>query len=158
MKCTLRTWEKKKTREGCRGITVKVVDAAVQTNNSDFPWLRCHTSNAGGAGSVPGRGTNIPQAVWPPNPPHQIKQMKKKNKQTTSGAGGKSIIIPVFQMRQGSGKSLPRSHRVGLSAGNLIPELSSVPEHCVAKPTHKHKITWNVFSLLPSGRSVAAEG
>lgn len=154
MKCTLRTWEKRKTREGCRGITMKVVDAAVQTNNRDFPWLRCHTSSAGGTGSVPGRGTNIPQAVWSPNPPHQIKQMKKKK----THLGGKSIIIPVFQMRQGSGKSLPRSHRVGLSAGNLIPELSSVPGHCVVKPTHKHKIRWNVFSLLPSGRSVAVEG
>ena len=28
-------------------------------------WLRLHTSNAGAAGSVPGRGTKIPQGVEP---------------------------------------------------------------------------------------------
>lgn len=143
----------KENKRGALWHHVKVVDIAIQTNNRDFPWLRCHTSNAGGTGSVPGQGTNIPQAVWPPNPPPQIKQMKKKNH-----LGEKSIIIPVFQMRQGSGKSLPRSHRVGLSAGNLIPELSSVPGHYTVKPTHKHKIRRGVFSLLPSGRSVAVEG
>ena len=26
-------------------------------------WLRCHTSNAGGAGLIPGRGTKIPHAA-----------------------------------------------------------------------------------------------
>ena len=88
-----------------------------------------------------------------PSPSNQTNEKKKKKH-----LGEKSIIIPVFQMRQGSGKSLPRSHRVGLSAGNLIPELSSVPGHYTVKPTHKHKIRRNVFSLLPSRRSVAVEG
>ena len=27
-------------------------------------WLRLHTSNAGGVGSIPGQGTRIPHAAW----------------------------------------------------------------------------------------------
>ena len=27
-------------------------------------WLRLHTSNAGGAGLIPGQGTKIPHAAW----------------------------------------------------------------------------------------------
>ena len=27
-------------------------------------WLRLHTSNAGGRGSVPGQGIKIPHATW----------------------------------------------------------------------------------------------
>ena len=27
-------------------------------------WLRLHASNAGGTGSILGRGNNIPHAVW----------------------------------------------------------------------------------------------
>ena len=102
----------------------------------------------------PWSGYKYPTGCVAPKPSPQIKQMKKKN----THLGEKSIIIPVFQMRQGSGKSLPMSHRVDLSAGNLTPELSSVPGHYIVKPTHKHKIRWSVFSLLPSRRSVAVEG
>ena len=28
-------------------------------------WLRLHAFSAGGVGSIPGRGTKIPHAVWP---------------------------------------------------------------------------------------------
>ena len=28
------------------------------------PWLRLCTSNAGGAGLIPGQGTEIPHALW----------------------------------------------------------------------------------------------
>ena len=36
-------------------------------------WLRLCTYNAGGAGSIPGRGTRIPHATW-------CSQKKKKKK------------------------------------------------------------------------------
>lgn len=86
----------KENKRGALWHHVKVVDIAIQTNNRDFPWLRCHTSNAGGTGSVPGQGTNIPQAVWPPNPPPQIKQMKKKKT-----SGGKKHYYPCFSDETG---------------------------------------------------------
>ena len=38
-------------------------------------WLRLHASNAGGAGSIPGQGDKIPQAVW-----HGQKERKKNFK------------------------------------------------------------------------------
>ena len=38
-------------------------------------WLRLHTSTAGGAGSIPGRGTKISHAVQ-----HSQKILKKKRK------------------------------------------------------------------------------
>ena len=30
----------------------------------EVQWLRLHTSNVGGAGSIPGWGTKIPYAMW----------------------------------------------------------------------------------------------
>ena len=33
-------------------------------NSLAVQWLGCHTSNARGLGSIPGRGTKIPQAAW----------------------------------------------------------------------------------------------
>ena len=36
-------------------------------NKRDFPgdhWLRFCTSNAGGAGLIPGQGTKMPHAAW----------------------------------------------------------------------------------------------
>ena len=36
-------------------------------------WLRLRASTAGGAGSIPGRGTKIPHAAWCGTPPHQKK-------------------------------------------------------------------------------------
>ena len=41
------------------------------------PWLRLHTSNAGGMGSIPGQRTKIPNAtVWC----DQKEKRKKKNR------------------------------------------------------------------------------
>ena len=41
-------------------------------------WLRLHTSNAGGAGSIPGQGAKIPHASRPKN--QNIKQKQNCNK------------------------------------------------------------------------------
>ena len=38
-------------------------------------WLRLHTSNVGGLGSIPGGGTEIPQATWRGQ---KVKHKKKK--------------------------------------------------------------------------------
>ena len=38
-------------------------------------WLRLRAVNAGGMGSIPGQGTNIPHAVWHAQ---KIKQTKNK--------------------------------------------------------------------------------
>ena len=40
-------------------------------------WLRCHTSTAQGAGSIPGQGAKIPQAVWHDQKIIIIKLIKK---------------------------------------------------------------------------------
>ena len=39
-------------------------------------WLRLHASNAGGASSIPGRGTKIPHATWRSQ---KIRKKKKKD-------------------------------------------------------------------------------
>ena len=43
-------------------------------------WLRLHTSNAGGAGLIPGRGTKIPHAAQ-----HTQKIKTKQNKKHKGG-------------------------------------------------------------------------
>ena len=47
-------------------------------------WLRLHTSTAGGAGSIPGWETKIPNAV-------QCGQKKKKNKRGEYGSIERSM-------------------------------------------------------------------
>ena len=53
----------KENKRGALWHHVKVVDIAIQTNNRDFPWLRCHTSNAGATPPVgysfPDQGPNL---------------------------------------------------------------------------------------------------
>ena len=50
--------------------------------------LRLHASNAGGAGSIPGRGTKIPHAVW-------CGQKKNNNNNNLNFLHSKGIKIPT---------------------------------------------------------------
>ena len=49
-------------------------------------WMRLHASNAGGAGSIPGRGTKIPHAV-------RLSQKKKIDLRKTCGLQGSRISM-----------------------------------------------------------------
>ena len=68
--------------QSCRG---KRAASKIQPGTSlVVQWLRLHASNAGGAGSIPGRGTKIPHTAW--HGP-KIKKTKKTTKQSTVSLG-----------------------------------------------------------------------
>ena len=50
-------------------------------------WLRLHSCNAGGIGSIPGQGTKIPHAVW------------YKKKKITEQSGGHLTIGWLKEVR-----------------------------------------------------------
>ena len=44
--------------------TLKFWNKSFHGTSLAVQWLRLHPSNAGGAGSIPGWGTEIPHAAW----------------------------------------------------------------------------------------------
>jgi len=62
-------------KKSCKGNFIHKYD--LLGNFLVVRWLRCHTSAAKGAGSIPGQGAKIPQAVWHDQKTIIIKLIKK---------------------------------------------------------------------------------
>ena len=83
-------------------------------------WLRLHASTAGGAGSIPGRGTKIPHAAW-----HSQKNEKENslyNKKTVSEYRDKCTLlgqeINFARLKWTRGLSVARARNKKLRDGN----------------------------------------
>ena len=58
-------------------------------------WLRLHASNAGGAGSSPGRRTKFPQAAWPKKSVQENQKPKTRHTVVLPNCGPKQLgILP----------------------------------------------------------------
>ena len=66
-------------------------------------WLTRHTSNAQGAGSIPGQGTKIPHAVQ-----HSQRLKKKKKKETLFYPNLARDLVGVSSLEK---KQLPRKYQ-----------------------------------------------
>ena len=65
-------------------------------------------SNVGDAGSIPGGGGKIPCALWPKNPPKNVKQKQYCNKFSTD-------LLKMFQNKKKKKKNLKKKKQSAIS-------------------------------------------
>ena len=81
-------------------------------NSLAVQWLGLRAFTAEGEGSVPGRGTGIPQATWHSQNQTKTKQKTKNQKPNKQGFPGGAVVenLPANAGDTGSSPGLGRSH------------------------------------------------
>ena len=85
-------------------------------------WLRLHSSNAGGTGSIPGWGTKMPHAVW-----HHRRNFLKKNKNLKISPMTIQHRTDLFGISPNLITLIIQVHWACLSFPNGVPLLRPVP-------------------------------